>query len=86
MIKDKVDEDDDCGLGDFGSPVDSDSNPISTSMSKTLWDLYDFTKFTSSTGPTASYLKPQSPPVSRYTLSHHFSSSSTKSEFPIYEF
>ena len=81
-IKVKVDDGDDWGLRDFGSAaVNSNSNPKSTSTSKTLWDLDDFTS--STTGPTpprsttASYLKPQSRPISRSTtssLSHHSSS------------
>ena len=84
-IKVKVDDDDDWGLRDFGSAaVKSDSTPkttstsTSTSKSKTLWDLDDFA---SSTGPTpsrstASYLNPQSRPISRPTsrISHNSSS------------
>ena len=61
-IKVKVDDDDDWGLRDFGSAaaaVNSDSNPTkSTSMSKTLWDLDDFTSSTGTTPPrsTTSFL------------------------------
>ena len=79
-IKVRVDVDDDWGLRDFGSSAtaaaaaNSGSNPKSTSTSKTLWDLDDFT----STPPrsTASFLNPQSRPISRSTssLSHHPSS------------
>ena len=81
-IKVKVDDGDDWGLRDFGSAaVNSNSNPksTSTSTSKTLWDLDDFVSSTESTPPrstTASYLKPQSRPITRSTssLSHHSSS------------
>jgi hypothetical protein len=71
-IKVRVDDDDDWGLRDFGSSaVNSDSNPKSTSTSKTLWDLDDFTST-----PPRSFLNPQSRPISRSTssLSHHPSS------------
>jgi hypothetical protein len=82
-IKVRVDDDDDWGLRDFGSSaaaaVNSDPNPKSTSTSKTLWDLDDFTSSTAPTPPrsTASFLNPQSRPISRSTssLSHHPSSS-----------
>lgn len=78
-IKVKVDDDDDWGLRDFGSAaVNSDSNPKSTSTSKNLWDLDNFTSSTGPTPPrsTTSYLNPQSRPISRSTsrLSHHSSS------------
>ena len=71
-IKVKVDDDDDWGLRDFGSAaVNSYSNPKSTSTSKTLWDLDDFISSTGPTPPrsTASYLNPQSRPISRSTSS-----------------
>jgi hypothetical protein len=78
MKVNKVDDNDDWGLRDFGSAVPP--NPT-TPSAKTLWDLDDFSSSTQSTPPppptASSYMKPQSRPISRSTsrLSHHSSSS-----------
>jgi hypothetical protein len=72
-IKAKVNDDDDWGLRDFGSAaaaVNSDSNPKSTSKSKTLWDIDDFAY---STGPT-SHPKSTSTPKTLWDLDDFASS------------